>query len=448
VVQYFPDVDYLLRVLDGALRVLAPGGFVFVGDVRSLPLLEAFHTSVELHGADPALPTAELVHRIRQQLAREDELVVDPAIFQALPARYPAISDVEVGLKRGRHRNELTKFRYDAVLRTAAATLQRAAAPRRAHWPADSAFLDWEADGLTLPALRRRLGQAGPAVLGIARVPNARVLADVKAADLLAASDRPATVAELRADVADHDGTGVDPDELWTLADELGYALQVGWSGSGAEGRFDVRFERCQSAGESSPETLAVPPADLPRPWPSYTNTPLQAAFARRVFPELRDFLRSRLPEYMLPTDLLALDTLPLTSNGKLDRGALPAPDGARPELGTPFVAPRTATEAALAALWTELLGIERVGVDDGFFDLGGHSLLATQLVSRVRDVLGVELSLRALFETPTVAGLALAVLDKLAEQTDVEDDLLADLDRLSDDEAQRILDQSYNSNA
>jgi amino acid adenylation domain-containing protein len=122
---------------------------------------------------------------------------------------------------------------------------------------------------------------------------------------------------------------------------------------------------------------------------------------------ELRDSLKDGLPDYMVPSAFVMLDTLPLTPNGKLDRLALPAPDLSRPELDTNFVAPRNAVEEQLAEIWEEVLGLERVGIHDDFFELGGHSLLATRVLSRVRGVFQVELPLRILFEEPTVAGLA-----------------------------------------
>jgi amino acid adenylation domain-containing protein len=122
---------------------------------------------------------------------------------------------------------------------------------------------------------------------------------------------------------------------------------------------------------------------------------------------ELRQFVREKLPEYMIPSAWVFLDALALTPNGKIDRKALPAPDFAACEPGDRYVAPRTATEKRIAEIWADVLHGIRVGVDDNFFDLGGHSLLATQLVSRIRDAFKIDLPLRALFEHPTVAGLA-----------------------------------------
>jgi acyl carrier protein len=133
---------------------------------------------------------------------------------------------------------------------------------------------------------------------------------------------------------------------------------------------------------------------------------------------DLRAFLRDRLPEYMVPSVFVTLDALPLTPNGKVDRKALPDPE---PTLtgtggGAPYVPPRGPIEEALAEACAEILGRDRVGVHDNFFDLGGHSLLAAQLLARIRETFAVELSLRSLFEAPTVSALAHQVEDALRE--------------------------------
>lgn len=121
----------------------------------------------------------------------------------------------------------------------------------------------------------------------------------------------------------------------------------------------------------------------------------------------LRPFLESRLPAFMIPAAFVHLDALPLTPSGKIDRKALPETESVRPELVRQFAPPASGTEKALARMWLEVLALDRVGIDDNFFDLGGHSLLLIQVSARLRDALGVELSLRSFFEMPTVRQLA-----------------------------------------
>ncbi len=128
---------------------------------------------------------------------------------------------------------------------------------------------------------------------------------------------------------------------------------------------------------------------------------------------ELRAFLQETLPDYMVPAVFVVLDVLPLNPSGKVDRKALPEPNAAA---SAEYVAPRGATEERLAAIWAEVLRVERVGAEDVFFDLGGHSLLATRVMSRVRQAFSVDLPLRRLFEAPTVAGLARAIDQALGE--------------------------------
>ncbi len=147
----------------------------------------------------------------------------------------------------------------------------------------------------------------------------------------------------------------------------------------------------------------------------------------------LRSFLKEKLPDYMVPAAFVILEKMPLTPNGKVDRKAFPAPDWAHPELNSTFVAPRSPIEEMLAGIWVEILGLEQVGIYDNFFDLGGHSLLATQVISRIRDSLQVELSLRTFFETQTVADLAANIVLSLAHETEDEEmaRILAELEEL-----------------
>jgi amino acid adenylation domain-containing protein len=399
VIQYFPSIEYLLRVLEGAVRAVRPGGRIVLGDIRNLRLLTAFHAAVQLHKAPATLGRSLLLARMHSHAGQERELLLDPAFFTALPQRISQISGVEIQLKRGRHHNELTRFRYDVVLQVSDGTPRERKTETR----------DWQAEALTLVDVRRLLKEASAAPLSIVRVPNARLWSEMKTLELLEAPAGPETAHELREALLGAASAGVDPEEFWALGQELGFPVEVRWSAAGGDGCYDVDFHNPASAVVHSRNGAAHRQArpQAPQPWASYANDPLRAKVAQSLVPELRAHVRSKLPEYMVPSAFVLLEALPLTTNGKLDRKALPAPETARPELEEAYIAPRTPVEQALAAVWAEVLGVERVGVQDNFFELGGHSLLATQVISRARKALQVELPLRTLFEAPTVAGLA-----------------------------------------
>ena len=156
-------------------------------------------------------------------------------------------------------------------------------------------------------------------------------------------------------------------------------------------------------------ETVVIVREDIPsdKRLVAYIVSPKESASSAN---ELRHFLQEQLPEYMIPSAFVFLEALPLTPSGKVNRRMLPGPEGSRQELETTFVAPRNHVEEKLAELWKKILGIDRVGIYDRFFDLGGHSLKVTQLMFKVRDAFQVEVSLRQFLEVPTIAGTADAI--------------------------------------
>jgi surfactin family lipopeptide synthetase C len=159
---------------------------------------------------------------------------------------------------------------------------------------------------------------------------------------------------------------------------------------------------------------------------------------------EVRQFLEHKLPEHMVPSVFALLDSLPLRANGKVDRRALPPPGDQRPVLGTSFVEPRTPLEKDLAGIWSDILGVWQIGVNDNFFHLGGHSLLAMRVVSRVRGAFQIELPLRKLFESPTVAGLARCIEEQQAKTS--EEPIPQVTSQATEAEVQELSDEEVNT--
>ncbi|MDB5379742.1 MAG: hypothetical protein JWR00_4188, partial [Rubritepida sp.] len=413
VVQYFPSMSYLMRVLEGAARVLAPGGHIFVGDVRSLPLLPMMHADIEVTQAGDAVPVRALRQRIGQRKARERELVIDPKFFAALPGRLAGITAGATQAKRGRLRNELTRYRYDAVLRSGVKPV-----PSATVW-------EWEwKDAADLDALRSRLRAIGPeaGTILLRGVPNARLMAERALLAELDRAEAETPASNLRAATSPADSrpelepaTGIEPEDLWALEAELPWSVQVGPAISDPA-LLDVLFV----PRPALPEPTWLPSSDVNRgatdlPWAAYANGPGSRRTTREELGQaLQQDLRRRLPEHMVPADFVWLDALPLTAHGKLDRAALPAPERL-PGNDAELAPPETPMQREVAAVWAQVLGTERIGIDVSFFNIGGHSLLATQVVARLTNRLGTEVPLRLMFEEPSIRGFAQALSERSA---------------------------------
>ncbi|MEU2830808.1 amino acid adenylation domain-containing protein [Streptomyces lavendulae] len=369
VVQYFPDADYLDRVLGQAFELLEPGGRLLIGDVRSAATVRQLHHAVQRRrrpGAAAEVLRAAADHAV----FLEKELVLDPDWFVQWADRAGAVADIR--LKAGAAHNELTRHRYEVALHKQPADVVPVADAPALAWGAEVADLADLAGTGRIPA--------GTAVR-ITGIPNARMAGET-------GPDTPAS-----------GPLALDPQELSDWAAGRGWTSLVSWS------RETDRFDAVVLARRAVPAEVFkggyLPDGDAGR---ILANNPGRVREAVAFLSDLRKYARERLPDHMVPAAVVTVGSIPLTPNGKVDRRALPAPDYSRASDGQ---APCTLYEEILAGLFAEVLGVEQVGLNDDFFLLGGHSLLATRLVGRIRAELGVETAVRSVFEAGTVAALA-----------------------------------------
>jgi amino acid adenylation domain-containing protein len=404
IIQYFPSVDYLLEVLKGAINIISDHGQIFVGDVRSLPLLEPYHAAVQLAQASDSKTIEQWQQQVRQSVAGEEELVIDPTFFLALKQHFPQIAWVEIQPKRGLAQNELTQFRYDVTLHLEPINNQSLPISE----PTVISWLNWQLDQLSLAQIQEQLLTQKPELLGVQDIPNQRVEQALKIWEWVEnAPEEVETVEELKTILAQQVDTAINPEQVWQLAESLGYTAHLNWWESTQDGSFDVIFQRNLASEAISKPAFWDDKTIKTKPWNDYTNNPLRGKLVQKLVPKVREFLQQKLPSYMVPQAFVLLDSLPLTPNGKVDRKALPSPDTATRNLANSFVSPRNPIEAQLTHIWSEVLGLERIGVKDNFFELGGHSLLATQVLSRINSAFELDLSVQIMFESPTIAGIA-----------------------------------------
>ncbi|MFG2026730.1 amino acid adenylation domain-containing protein [Streptomyces sp. NPDC048825] len=393
VAQYFPSADYLAEVLGAAAELLAPGGRLFVGDVRNARLLRCLRAAVETRRADDPEDKQALRTAVERSVAWEGELLLDPDFFAALDG-----FDADIRVKRGAHHNELTRYRYDVVL------TKRAAATSA---PADSDEIAWAGLG-GLDDLDARLGER-PSMLRVVGVPNVRLAEDLAALSALDGSSRTAAPAG-----------APDPEAFHALGSRHGHRVAVTWNGSADDGSLDVLF----ALGDASYDGRVYRPSGTV----PHANRPAPFRDVNALMKALRSYAADRLPEYMVPAAVVPLDRLPVTPSGKLDSAALPIPDYGALSSGRP---PRDAREELLCAAYAEVLGLRSATIDDDFFALGGDSITAIQLLVHARRA-GLRLSSRDVFRHRTVAALA-AAADVRTDAQDTGED--APLVRLTEAE-------------
>lgn len=387
VVQYFPSRDYLTQVLDRAATLVTDGGRVFIGDVRSLRHLDLFHTLVELSQAPAGTSRSELASNIRERVRNEPELLVDPECFRRWVERHPGWSVQRVDIKPTKDPNEMNLFRYDVVLQ------KHDGEPAK---PLDMTALA-TLDAPTSPgAIAERLA-AGPELLLVRSLQNARFsqLADVQHK---LASDATMNADALR-DLLAGPGPGIDPAQLASL--DTNYSVEMRWGANLWE--FDALFRRVDRTPEPWPLAPAPDWAES-----SLSNTPAQRSDNQVIVPRLRKHLRDFLPDYMVPSVLVALEALPLTPNGKVDRKALPEPASSGTQGSVEeYTVPTTDFERTIATIWQSLLGVEKVGTRDNIFDLGASSLLTVEANNLLQAQLGRKIPLVSMFRFPTIEKLA-----------------------------------------
>ena len=402
VAQYFPNVDYLLEVLARCIEQVRNGGKIFVGDVCVLNLHELKTASVEYYKADSDMTIQALREQVKRRVESEEELLIDPALFAKLMRTRPEISDVEFTLKQSNYANEMSLFRCDVVIHV------NSLSPHQ-DLPSYEERLDAQREKIDLQGLNTLL-ESRPDKLWVKGLTNGKLSHDLNILEQLRSDqegDVSITLSELGEVLVHQPSFAILPQALYTLAEKHGYWVGLMFSETDPERFFDAYFVKHSLAQACSgiPSCLLYSDKNVEQlAWNQLANQPTIRDIDRIWIAQLKDSLSETLPDYMVPSNFVVMNRLPVTPNGKLDARALPDPEISG---GVSYQAPQTDTEKTLCNLFEILTGATRVGTTDNFFELGGHSLLAMRFISKVRESCNVELPMRALFEHPTPGQLS-----------------------------------------
>ncbi|MES2660595.1 MAG: amino acid adenylation domain-containing protein [Verrucomicrobiota bacterium] len=388
VAQYFPDAGYLTRVLDGAARILKPGGRIFLGDIQGNALLPVHHAEA-LHERAPAGTTAgQLRESVASRVARETELSVDPVWFNFVPDQIPAITHIETLLRRGKISNETTRYHYDVIL-------HKQPSPGTFAVPEP---MEWR--NLNFEQLEAILHGAKTTIY-LTGIPDARLAPAIAFHRALqsAATDAPLPTAP------NTPTNSVSAETLFQLAEQAGLKAHVRWHSDGTDGLLDAVFVFANH--EALPDWKFKTTL---HPQSSFANIPHAATPSTGdIAPALRSHLTSRLPDYMIPSAFVVLENFPLTPNGKVDRKALPAPSEVdQSSAPRAIVKASNESEAKLLDIWKQVLGKDDIGVQDDIFELGGDSILIFQITTRATRA-GLTITPAHVFRLRTVAAIAAA---------------------------------------
>uniref|UniRef100_UPI00047D5D9F non-ribosomal peptide synthetase n=1 Tax=Clostridium akagii TaxID=91623 RepID=UPI00047D5D9F len=408
VIQYFPNIHYLINVIKDSISKINGRGVIFLGDIRNYSLLKAFYTSISIYQLSNDTQIDLLKNRIVKSVLNEKELTINPMFFYALKQSLSQITHVEIRYKRGNSHNELTKFRYDAILHI------NSEIDPVIKDEVDTA-IDWSSNRLSVDAINNILVEEKPKILKVKNVPNARLAEVLKQEKILANGKYFKNIGELNKAVNNElYNNGVEPEEFFKINNE-DYITEVIWAGDGNDRYYNVIF--MDKAMYTKENNYALPSWQdsntLSCDWGKYCNNPVKGKLEKKLLLKIKSYLKSKLPAYMLPSSYIRVEKMPLTLNGKIDIKALSKIDDTN-VMQQEYEAPRNETEKNLVNIWEKVLERKTIGINEDFFDLGGHSLKALIAISEMKMKLEIDIDVGDIFNNPTIK-----MLSKLVEKLD-----------------------------
>ncbi|MBB6270489.1 amino acid adenylation domain-containing protein [Pedobacter cryoconitis] len=382
VIQYFPGEDYLTRIIAANISRLEGRGRIILGDVRDYRLLYAFKSRLSLAKIQERADVAEFQWLVDQEMMKEEELCFTPDYFYQLALQFPEISHVEIRWKGGDYVNELSLYRFTVILHIG---LKKEV--REVPW------LAW--DGIK--AKTEQLFEDLPAEIAISGIPNPRLW---KERQLLQALNNHSAI-NVRDFIRATEQPGAENEKVTLL---LNTAVEKGYQIRMMPANDPLQMELLL---ELEPKGDLIAPLYQANPELPFTNIPLFPDITAILQKQIRQELSAAIPDYMIPADLIALQRMPVTGNGKTDRGFLSRLEDQQWKHHAEYQAPATEKEELLADIWMEILGLDRVGVKDNFFELGGDSIRVVKVAARIRKLTGVEVSVADIYRSRTILELA-----------------------------------------
>ncbi|MGB0521646.1 MAG: phosphopantetheine-binding protein, partial [Flammeovirgaceae bacterium] len=389
VVQYFPGASYLEDLLTHCFKYFDGTGQIILGDIRDNRLQTGFKGRIKLAKLATSANLDDFAWEVEQEILKDNELCISPTYFYQLQAKYPPLSHVELEWKQGDGVNEMMLYRYNAVLH-----IGEKQGVSQVDWQ------DW-ANGKQAEYFQERIHQEVEQ-LALTNVPVTRLWKELEIHTAIQ-ENKLATLEELSRLTEAPNAAMQQAQALFKLAQDKGYHVRFIMT----ENPFVMDVMLSKQTNTQLLESRYVVDANALHQ--NATNFPLFEEAALVIQKEMKEALSTQLPAYMLPDKHIALQQLPLTANGKVNKRFLQQVQlkSLARSAQKAYSHARNETEKALVKIWEELLQFEGIGIEDNFFELGGHSLLATRVVSAIRKEMGIVLPIKAMFEFKCIANLS-----------------------------------------
>jgi amino acid adenylation domain-containing protein len=397
VVQYFPDILYLTKTLDQLVDRVEPGGQVFLGDIYHYDYIEDFHVSVQLQHQSPEMKLSEFQALISRLVSKEGELFIHPQLFMDYAKRHKRINQVNIQLKPGLSHNELNGFRYDVVLGVEKLCVE-----------VNQSTVKQFSELSTIESIGDYLSSEQPENLIVKSIPNLRVIGLSVYSSFRDKIN--SQIKSLREAVYQHGFAALDPHYCYELGKKLGYQVSCVWSEK--KHAFDVAFyitnNPLQSYCNETEEKESY--------YFNYSNMPLLRQFQNKVEEELKQHASQHLASYMQPHEIIFLDEIPFTANGKVNHKELEKLTlSASQSYEGKCLEPINDTQEKLLSIFKQVLRLRIVDIHKGFIQLGGDSLMMLETTYAIEKQFGINLTLGELIAHPSVHELSLFLSAKVA---------------------------------
>lgn len=412
VVQYFPTLEYLVKVLETAVNHLSDGGCIHIGDSQTLSAISMHFATEQLALLQDHVTVEDFEKIVKYQTEKEEEISIDPGFFYFLPQILPDITAVDIQIRGGDYSNEATKCHYDIWL------YKGKKAPRNIK---NNIIKSWNELG-SIDQIDNLLSDKNDQVILVTDIPNLRVQKDYALNQLVKHATENDTVKYLKEKLEQLEPSGINPTSLWDLGKKRRFNAHIRWSNDGSDGNIEAVFIP-KHLGDCVPE----PPSKLTiTSEEEYLRTEKGTVEILKV-PEhqvqlWKKTLKAHVPEYMLPHMFIALNRFPTTENGKINRKDLPMVEAnSENQIQADVCPPQDQTEILIHNIWCRHLDLKTIDIHSNFFELGGHSLIAIRLMLDLEKETGVRLPISTLFQNSTIAKLAKKIVVNDEQKSSVQ---------------------------